>query len=263
MANIKLKDVSIGYRDVVVVKDVSFKVETGEMVGLVGPNGSGKSTIIKANAGVIKPVLGEIEIGGRDVSRIPRMELARLTGVVPQFSILPSLFTAFEVVLMGRNPHLGLLQQEGKTDIAIAREAMEKTSTLHLAERRVGQLSGGEIQSVTIARVLAQKTQVVLMDEPTSNLDVGRQIEILDLIKGLCRSEGLTVVIALHELNLAAQYCDRIILLDKGAICCQGEPGDVINAGNILRVYGPGSLVCGHPVNGLPVVLPMPISKDS
>ncbi len=262
MADIKLKNVSIGYRESIVVRDVSFGVDTGEVVGLVGPNGSGKSTIIKAIAGVLKPASGEIKIAGRDVFRMPRMELARLVGVVPQFSILPSAFTAFEVVLMGRNPHLGLLQQEGKTDLAIARQAMEKTSVWHLAGRRVGQLSGGEIQSVVIARVLAQKTQAVLMDEPTSNLDIGRQIEILDLIKGFCRSEGLTVVIALHELNLAAQYCDRIILLDRGAVCCQGKPAEVIEAGNILRVYGPGSLVCSHPANGLPVVLPMPADKS-
>lgn len=263
MADIKLKDVSISYRGPTVVKDASFGVDMGEVVGLVGPNGSGKSTIIKAIAGILKPASGGIYIAGRNVSRIPRMELARLVGVVPQFSILPSAFTAFEVVLMGRNPHLGLLQQEGKTDMVIVREAMEKTSTWHLAGRRVGQLSGGEIQSVVIARVLAQRTQAMLLDEPTANLDIGRQIEILDLIKGLCRSEGLTVVIALHDLNLAAQYCDRIILLDKGVVCCQGKPKEVINAGNILRVYGQGSLVCEHPANGLPVVLPLPAGEGS
>jgi iron complex transport system ATP-binding protein len=209
----------------------------------------------------MKPASGEILIGGREVSRIPRMEMARIVGVVPQFPLLPSAFTAFEVVLMGRNPHLGLLQNEGKTDIAIALEAMGKTSTRHLAARRVDQLSGGEIQSIVIARVLAQKTMAMLLDEPTSNLDIGRQVEILDLIKNLCRNEGLTVVIALHELNLAAQYCDRMILLDKGAVCFQGRPQDVINAKNIARVYGPGSLVYSHPANGLPVVLPMPTGQ--
>ena len=261
MVDIKLKDVSIGYRGVTVVNGVSFGVEPGEFLGMVGPNGSGKSTIIKAIAGVLKPLRGEIEIAGREVSRVPRMELARMVGVVPQFSLLPSAFTAFEVVLMGRNPHLGLLQHEGKADMSIALDAMDKTSTRHLAGRRVGQLSGGEIQSVVIARVLAQRTQAVLLDEPTANLDIGRQIEMLDLIKNLCRNEGLTVVVALHELNLAAQYCDNMVLLDKGRVCCQGKPGEVINAENISRVYGPGSIVYNHPANGLPVVLPMPTGK--
>jgi iron complex transport system ATP-binding protein len=157
---------------------------------------------------------------------------------------------------MGRNPHLGLLQYEGPKDMAIAWEAMEKTSTQHIAKRRIGQLSGGEIQSVVIARVLAQQTEAMLLDEPTANLDIGRQIEILDLIKGLCHKNGFTVVIALHDLNLAAQYCDRLILIDKGRIHCQGRPGKVITAENIVRVYGSGSYIYSHPLSGLPVVLP-------
>ncbi|MCJ7763829.1 MAG: ABC transporter ATP-binding protein, partial [Dehalococcoidales bacterium] len=228
----------------------------GEMLGLVGPNGCGKSTIIKALSRVILPHSGSIFINERNISRIPRIELARLLGVVPQIPLLPSTFTAFEIVLMGRNPHLGLLQHEGPKDMAIAWEAMEKTSTQHIAKRRIGQLSGGEIQSVVIARVLAQQTEAVLLDEPTANLDIGRQIEILDLIKGLCHKKGFTVVIALHDLNLAAQYCDRLILIDKGRIHCQGKPGEVITAENIVRVYGSGSYIYSHPLSGLPVVLP-------
>jgi iron complex transport system ATP-binding protein len=205
---------------------------------------------------VIPTKSGTIFINERNILRMPRIELARLLGVVPQIPLLPSTFTAFEIVLMGRNPHLGLLQYEGPKDMAIAWEAMEKTSTQHLAQRRIGELSGGEIQGVVVARVLAQQTDAVLLDEPTANLDIGRQIEVLDLIKGLCQEKGLNVVIALHDLNLAAQYCDRLILIDKGRIHCQGKPSEVITAENISRVYGSGSYIYSHPLSGLPVVLP-------
>ncbi len=147
-----------------------------------------------------------------------RRELACLVGVVPQLPLLPSTFTAFEIVLMGRNPHLGLFQSESYRDWAIARQAMEKTGTEPLANRRVNELSGGEIQCLLIARVLVQETKAILLDEPTANLDIGRQVEILDLIKNLCRENKLTVLAALHDLNLAAQYCDRLILINEGHI---------------------------------------------
>ncbi|MEE9583457.1 MAG: ABC transporter ATP-binding protein, partial [Dehalococcoidales bacterium] len=202
------------------------------------------------------PYSGRILLNGKDISRIPRRDLARRLGVVPQMPLLPSTFTAFEIVLMGRNPHLGLFQYEGPRDMAITWQAMEKTSTQHLARRRIGELSGGEIQCVVIARVLAQETEAVLLDEPTANLDIGRQIEILDLIKGLCRKDRLTVVAALHDLNLAAQYCDRLVLISNGRIYAEGTPGEVINADNIGQVYGAGSHIYTHPLSGLPAVLP-------
>jgi iron complex transport system ATP-binding protein len=256
MVELKLMDVSLGYRQSLVVDNITLEARPGEMLGLVGPNGCGKSTIIKALSRVIPPQSGSIFVNERNILRIPRIELARLLGVVPQIPLLPSTFTAFDIVLMGRNPHLGLLQHEGPKDMAIAWEAMEKTATQHLAQRRIGELSGGEIQSVVIARVLAQQTEAMLLDEPTANLDIGRQIEVLDLIKGLCRDNGFTVVIALHDLNLAAQYCDRLILIDKGRIHCQGKPGKVITAENVVNVYGSGSYIYSHPLSGLPVVLP-------
>jgi iron complex transport system ATP-binding protein len=180
-----------------------------------------------------------------------------LLGVIPQVPLLPSAFTAFEIVLMGRNPHLGLFQYEGRKDMDIAWQAMENTSTQNLSQRRISELSGGEIQSVVIARVLAQQTQAILLDEPTANLDINRQIEILDLIKGLCLSRGLTIVIALHDLNLAAQYCNRLVLIKGGKIYVEGRPEDVITHDNIRRVYGAGSYISRHPLSGLPVVLPV------
>ena len=255
MIKIEMQNVRLGYGHQVVLPDITLQVRPGEIVGLIGPNGSGKSTIIKAFSHVISPHSGKIFLDGRDISRIPRRELACLVGVVPQMPLLPSAFTAFEIVLMGRNPHLGLFQYEGPRELAIAWQAMEKTATHTLAERRVGELSGGEIQCLLMARLLAQETKVVLLDEPTANLDIGRQVEILDLIKRLCRENNLTVLAALHDLNLAAQYCHRLLLINDGHIHAEGTPAEVITTENIGEVYGAKDCVYTHPVNGLPVVL--------
>ncbi len=255
MIKMEMQNVSLGYGHQVVLSDITFQVMPGEITGLIGPNGSGKSTIIKALSRVIPLHSGKIILDGQDVAKIPRKKLACLLGVVPQMPLLPSTFTAFEVVVMGRNPHLGLFQHEGIKDWTIAWQAMEKTSTQLLAERRVNELSGGEIQGLLIARVLAQETQVILLDEPTANLDIGRQVEILDLIKNLCLENNLTVLAALHDLNLAAQYCNRLLLLNNGRVHAEGTPGEVITAQNIKEVYGADDCVYTHPVNGLPVVL--------
>jgi len=161
-------------------------------------------------------------------------------------------------VLMGRNPHLGLFRYEGPEEMAIAFEAMEKTGTRNLADRRVGELSGGEIQCLLIARVLTQETEAILLDEPTANLDIGRQGEILDLIKGLYLENGLTVLAALHDLNLAAQYCDRLVLISSGRVHAEGTPAEVITTENIEEVYGAEGSVFPHPLNDLPVILPNP-----
>ena len=255
MIKIEMQKVSLGYGRKVVVKDITLQVMPGEMVGLIGPNGCGKSTIIRALSRIISPHSGKILLDGKDVSRIPRRELACWLGVVPQMPLLPSAFTAFEVVLMGRNPHLGLFQYEGPRELAITWRAMERTATQSLAERRIGELSGGEIQCLLMARVLAQETKAILLDEPTANLDIGRQIEILDLIKNLCLENNLTVLAALHDLNLASQYCDRLVLINNGRVHAEGTPREVITPQNIKEVYGAEHCVYTHPINGLPVVL--------
>jgi len=255
MISIEMHNVSLGYGGKAVLSDINLRVRPGEMVGLIGPNGCGKSTVIRAFSRIIPPFSGRILVDGRNITKLPRPEMARLIGVVPQLPILPSAFTAFEIVLMGRNPHLGFLQYEGPKEIAIAWEAMERTGTELLAERRVSELSGGEIQGLLIARVLAQETKAILLDEPTANLDIGRQIEILDLIGKLCSEGNLAVLAALHDLNLAAQYCDRLVLLHQGRIYAEGSPWEVITSGNIAEVYGAESCVYSHPVNGLPCVL--------
>jgi iron complex transport system ATP-binding protein len=258
MIEIALQNVWLGYSHEEVLRDITFQVLPGEMVGLIGPNGCGKSTIIRALTRIISPHKGRILLDGKDLASIARQELSRMLGVVPQMPLLPSAFTAFEVVLMGRNPHLGLLQYEGQREMDIAWNAMEKTMTRHLAGRRVGDLSGGEIQCLLIARVLTQETKAILLDEPTANLDIGRQIEILNLIKNLCLESNLAVMAALHDLNLAAQYCDKLVLINSGQVHARGAPSEVITPENIKEVYGAEGCVYRHPVNTLPAVLVNP-----
>lgn len=257
MKDLRLDNLTLGYGAKEVVRDMCFDVKPGEMVGIVGPNGSGKSTIMKALSRVIKPKSGRIIMDGRDIGEISRKELSNIVGVVPQNPVLPSAFTAFEIVLMGRSPHLRMLQNESPEDIDIAWKAMESTGVTHLAERKIGELSGGEIQSVIIARAITQQTEAIFLDEPTSNLDVGRQIEILDLIKQLQEEKQMIVIAALHDLNLAAHYCDKLVLIDKGKLFAIGKPTEVIKSEIIQKVYGSGNIVHVHPVSGLPAVLPM------
>jgi len=252
---IELDNVSLGYDHRAILHDVTMKAEPGQIVGLVGPNGSGKSTLIKGMARVIDLFSGHISIYGRDIRTVKRDELARLVATVPQDPALPPAFTAFEVVLMGRTPHLGLLRYEGGKDLAIAWQAMEATHTESFAERRVSELSGGERQRLVIARALTQQPKAMLLDEPTANLDINHQIEILNLVRSLCREQSLTVVIALHDLNLAAQYCDWMVMLNGGKVHAEGTPLDILTAQNIKQVYGAEVFVYPHPINKLPTTL--------
>lgn len=261
MIELEMQNVSLGYDHHPILKDLNLKVLPGELVGLIGPNGCGKSTLIKAFSHIINPLAGTILVDGRVISRIPRRELSRMVGVVPQIPLLPSTFSAFEIVLMGRNPHLGLFQSEGPRDWNLVLQAMEKTATQSLANRYVNELSGGEIQCLLIARALVQETRAILLDEPTANLDIGRQVEILDLMKELCLNQNLAVLAALHDLNLAGQYCDRLILLHDGFIHAEGTPSEVITNSNVKQVYGAENCVYTHPVNGLPIVLVGAASK--
>ena len=252
---IELKDVSLGYNHQAVLNDINMKAVPGKILGLIGPNGSGKSTLIRGMTRVINIFSGHIFIDSRDIKSIKREELARLIATVPQNPVLPEAFTAFEVVLMGRTPHLGFLRYEGEKDMAIVWQAMEVTETESFAERRVGELSGGERQRLVIARALTQQPGVILLDEPTAHLDINHQVEILNMVKNLCLKQGLTVIAALHDLNLAAQYCDWLVMLNGGGIYTEGVPQDVLTSQNIKRVYGAEVCVYPHPVNKLPTTI--------
>ncbi|MDY6834852.1 MAG: ABC transporter ATP-binding protein [Chloroflexota bacterium] len=258
VVELELRDVMLGYGPRVILKDISFEVRKGELVGLVGPNGSGKSTLIKGITRLIPLQSGQILIRGQQLLGMSRSSLARSIAVVPQSPVLPELFTSFEVVLMGRTPHLKFLQRESKKDVGIAWRAMQKTQTDHLADRRVSQLSGGERQRLTIARALTQEAELLLLDEPTSHLDLKYQVESLDLVKELCMDKGMAALAAMHDLNLAAQYCDRLVMLEHKGIHSQGTLEEVITPDAIRKVYGAEVMVFPHPVNRLPTTVIMP-----
>jgi iron complex transport system ATP-binding protein len=256
MVELQIEKITLDYGQQTVIKDLSFQLHPGELLGLVGPNGCGKTSIIKSLSQVLCPSSGRILLDGKELTAISRNELARFIGVVPQNPYLPETFTVFEVVILGRNPHLGLLSGETTRDIAIVWHAMERTDITHLVKRRIGELSGGEKQRVTIARVLAQEPHVILLDEPTANLDISQQLDILDLVAGMCRKENIACLIAIHDLNIAAQYCTRIIMLKNGKVYAEGTPGKVITSENVREVFDAETTVYPHPENNLPVVLP-------
>ena len=236
------------------LKGVSLQVERGEFFAIIGPNGSGKTTLLRSLAGTISPDRGTIRILGRDLQEYTRRDLARNVALVPQLPDQDFTFTVREVVLMGRSPHLGLLGLESGRDQDIARRSMEATRIEHLAQRRMHQLSGGEKQRVMIARALAQDPQIMLLDEPTSSLDLAHQIRIMDLLERLKKELGITVVMVAHDLNLAALYADRLLLLRDGQTEQTGSPGEVLTFDNLERAFGCVLLVDESPVEGLPRV---------
>lgn len=253
---LEAQKVSFAYNGRPVLRGVDLTVPPGQMVGVIGPNGAGKSTLIKILSRLLRPDEGRVSLGGRDLTRWGHTQLARHLAVVPQAAQLPETFTAWEVVLMGRTPYLGLLGNETATDMAITQQAMEETNTWHLASRLIGQLSGGERQRVVMARALAQEPRVLLLDEPTLHLDINYQLEILSLVRHLVDEQGLAVLAIFHDLNLAAQFCHELVLLCQGQVFARGRPEEVITATNIAAVYGADVAILPHPHNGRPTVLP-------
>lgn len=253
---LEAQKVSFAYNGRPVLRGVDLTVSPGQMVGVIGPNGAGKSTLIKILSRLLRPDEGRVSLGGRDLTRWGHTQLARHLAVVPQAAQLPETFTVWEVVLMGRTPYLGLLGNESATDMAIAQRAMEETNTWHLASRLIGQLSGGERQRVVMARALAQEPRVLLLDEPTLHLDINHQLEILSLVRHLVDEQGLAVLAIFHDLNLAAQFCQELVLLRQGRVFARGCPEKVITATNIAAVYGAEVTILSHPHNGRPTVLP-------
>ncbi|MCL5961847.1 MAG: ABC transporter ATP-binding protein [Chloroflexi bacterium] len=252
---LQVDDLSFAYKEKSILCDVTLGVQAGEMVGVVGPNGSGKSTLIRNISGTLRPSKGRILIEGEDAARLSRRELARKVAVVSQNPVTPGHFTAAEMVLLGRTPYWGLLRSENFKDLAIARRAMELTDSLALADRRLAELSGGERQRVIIARALAQEPKLLLLDEPTSQLDIGYQIGVLDLVAGLQQKQRLATLAVFHDLNLAAQYCTCLVMLCRGRVYAKGSPEEVITSQNVKLVYSVDVHVLPHPYNNLPAAL--------
>ncbi|OIP51508.1 MAG: heme ABC transporter ATP-binding protein [Deltaproteobacteria bacterium CG_4_10_14_3_um_filter_60_8] len=241
-----------------VLTDVSLAVTTGEFLVIIGPNGSGKTTLLKILAGLISPSIGTVTLFDRPLASYSRRQLARVLAIVPQQMPMDFPFTVEETVLMGRSPVLGLTSFEGPADIATAREAMAFTEVAHLARRRLDQLSGGERQRAVIARAICQQPRIILLDEPTASLDPAHQIRIMDLMEKLRREYGVTVIMVSHDLNLAALYGDRLLLLGDNRVEMAGPPAEVLTYELLERVYGCVLLVDKSPLGGVPRVTPVP-----
>ena len=234
---IDLREVTVELGGHPVVRGVDVSVADGEWVALIGPNGAGKTTLLRAVARLVS-FTGEIVLDGRAVGELSRSELARLVAVVPQEPSTPPWMTVAEYVLLGRTPHLGPLAKEGARDRDAAARALGRLDLVPFAGRRLGTLSGGEKQRVVVARALAQEARIVLLDEPTAALDIGHQQQALDLLDGLRAESGLTLVAAMHDLTLAAQYADRMVLLDAGRVSAEGRPHEVLTEALIAEHYG-------------------------
>ncbi|MGQ9628717.1 MAG: heme ABC transporter ATP-binding protein [bacterium] len=255
--SLSVEDLEYSYDRHKVLDGISFAARPGNFVGIIGPNGSGKTTLLKNLCGLLKPLGGVVLIDGEDISSLRPKHLAREMAVVHQDTGLDFAFSALEVVLMGRNPYLRRFQSEGERDLEIARQVMKLTDTLHLQDRKITELSGGERQRVILARALAQEPRILLLDEPTVHLDIHHQIGILNLIRKLNRLTKLTVIAVLHDLNLAAQYSDYLLLMNCGRIEASGTPPEVLTAENIKRVYRMDVIVSRNPLTGSPNIIPV------
>jgi iron complex transport system ATP-binding protein len=256
---LEASDVSFAYgrREPPVLDAVSLAVPRSAVVGLLGPNGSGKTTLLKLLAGTLAAGRGRVAIDGIPVSTLSRRELARRIAVVPQETHSAFDFSALDIVLMGRYPHLGAFELEGGSDLAIARDALAATGTLALEQRPFATLSGGEKQRVVIASALAQASDVLLLDEPTASLDLGYQFDIAALLARLNRERGVTLVVSTHDLNFAAALCSELVLLKGGRVLAHGPTRDVLTAAHVRSLYGVDADVAMHPRAGHVTVVPL------
>ncbi|MGY1809989.1 ABC transporter ATP-binding protein [Blastococcus sp. SYSU D00669] len=251
------EDLTLGYGERTVIEDLDLVVPTGEITAIVGANACGKSTLLRSMSRLLAPRTGQVLLDGRSVHRMPAKELARTLGLLPQSPIAPEGITVADLVGRGRNPHQGIFTRWRQEDDAAVAAALEATQTTALADRAVDELSGGQRQRVWIAMALAQQTDLLLLDEPTTFLDVAHQIEVLDLLTDLNRTRGTTIVMVLHDLNLAARYADHLVALADGRIHAAGTPAEVLTEQTVRAVFGLDSRVVVDPTSGKPLMLPI------
>ena len=239
------------------VDGVSVSLAAGALTGILGPNGSGKTTLLRLLSGTRRPTSGRVRLGDRALETLSRREVAQHIAVVPQETQLAFEYSAIEIVLMGRHPHLGLFTVEGPNDVRIAQQAMASTGTGALADRPFDQLSGGEKQRVVIAAALAQSARLLLLDEPTASLDLGYQLEVSTLLKTLNRDHGVTMAISTHDLNLAASICRELIMMRDGRVIASGPTNEVLTPDNVRRLYDVDADVHVHEDTGHITVVPV------
>lgn len=248
---------SAGYQDRIVLDGLDLVVPAGDITAIVGANACGKSTLLRSMSRLLRPRSGQVLLDGVAVHKLPAKRLARQLGLLPQAPIAPEGITVSDLVSRGRHPHQQVMSRWRSEDDEAVADALEATDTVELAERPVDELSGGQRQRVWIAMALAQRTGILLLDEPTTFLDVNHQVEVLDLLTDLNRSRGTTIVMVLHDLNLAARYSDHLIAMVDGRIHAFGDPAEVLTADTVQQVFGLQSTIIADPVSGRPLMLPV------
>jgi iron complex transport system ATP-binding protein len=253
--SIEIRQVSVTIEGATLLDHIDLRVEAGEWVSLIGPNGAGKSTLLRVVGGAIGSHVGTVTLNGHGVAGMRSRNRAQLVAMVPQRPLIPVEMTVFEYALLGRTPFLGPLAVESRHDLAVVAEAIARVDLVGFGHRRLGTLSGGELQRAVLARAFAQQAPVLLLDEPTASLDLGHHQVVLELVEEMRRRDGVTVLSALHDLTAAAQFCDRLVLLSHGAIVAQGTPREVIDEELISRFFEARVQVMTGP-DGKPVVIP-------
>jgi iron complex transport system ATP-binding protein len=254
---LEARGVGVRYGARVALRGVDAEVVPGQVLGVIGPNGSGKSTLVRVLAGVLAPAEGRVALEGRPLETLGTRERGRQIALVPQETLVSFPLRVRELVLLGRVPHTGPFGWERAADLRIAHDAMVRTDTLELADRLLDEVSGGERQRAVLARALAQEPRALLLDEPTAFLDLNHAALLLDLVRDLSRQRSLGVVLVVHDLNLAAMYCDRLLLLSRGTVHASGTPADVLTYARLREVYGTELYVAPNDVTGQIVVLPL------
>ncbi len=256
-STLEARHLSLSYGDRRVVRDLTMTVPTGKVTIIIGPNACGKSTFLRGLARLLPPAAGEVLLDGKAIQSVPSRDVALKLGILPQGPIAPDGITVTDLVSRGRHPHQGWFRRWTDADEAAVTAALTATGTLPLASRAVDELSGGQRQRVWIAMALAQRTGVLLLDEPTTYLDVSHQVEVLDLLIDLNEAEGTTVVIVLHELNLACRYADHLVVMKDGAVVTAGAPGEVLTEEIVSDVFGMRCRVVPDPVSATPMIVPI------
>lgn len=262
MSRLAARRVTLAYEGNVVARELDIEIPDGRITAIVGPNACGKSTLLRALARLLRPREGTVLLDGQEIHRLPTKEVARRLGLLPQSPIAPDGIVVGDLVARGRTPHQKLFQQWSRADEEAVRSALAATGTLDLVERSVDELSGGQRQRVWIAMALAQETELLLLDEPTTFLDITHQIEVLDLVGELNRNVGRTVVVVLHDLNLACRYADHIVAMREGRIVVSGAPADVVTADHVRSVFGLECVVIDDPVSHTPLVVPVGVGGN-
>ncbi len=245
----------LAYSSKPVLHGVDLSLARGELLGLIGPNGSGKTTLIRCLSGVLKPTIGSVTLAGKNLDEYSDQERARQIAVVPQSAQLPPAFTVFECISLGRTPHLSWLGRLGTRDLKIVQRAMRSCEIEPLNDRRISELSGGEQQRVLLARALSQDCPVLLLDEPTAHLDLHHQVALLNLVRQMAKEQNLAILIAIHDLNLASLYADRLVLLIEGRVRASGTPSEVLTTETLQNAYQIPLQVHANPQHGSPWVV--------